>query len=127
MLKPFRFVEITSITVRDTTGKAKHRIVLEHRTGAREAFESEGKSREQTIGCTWCVKCIACADGADLLLSFVELDVPGTKLYLDRSRTSRRVEQLPNARVDVLTSCSNEIKVPFTASGSESLVFLSRR
>ena len=46
-----RFVEITAIIVRDAKERAKHKIVIEHRTGARETFESEQKSGESVIDC----------------------------------------------------------------------------
>ena len=35
-----RFIEITAIIVRDAKGESKHKIVIEHRMGARETFES---------------------------------------------------------------------------------------
>ena len=54
----FRFVEITAIVVRDATGKAKHKVTIEHRTGARETLESRRKSRESTIECKRCIKCV---------------------------------------------------------------------
>ena len=52
-----RFVEITAIIVRDAKGESKHKIVIEHRTGARETFESEHESSESVIDCKRCVEC----------------------------------------------------------------------
>ena len=33
-----RFVEVTAVAIRDAKGKARHRIVVEHETGARETI-----------------------------------------------------------------------------------------
>ena len=113
-----RFVEITAITVRDAKGESKHRIVIEHRTGARETFESEHKSSESVIDCKRCVKSATRTRFTDPPPSFLELDKPGTRLYFDRTGKARRIGQLPNVPVDMLASCSNEFKVPFTAGAS---------
>ena len=58
LLTPFpgRFVEITAIVIRDVTVRAKRRVIIEHRTGARETFESQEKTRESTIKCERCSK-----------------------------------------------------------------------
>ena len=112
-----RFVEITAIIIRDEKEKTKHKIIIEHGTGARETFENEQKSNQLEIDCKRCVRRATCTRFADPPSSFLELDKPGTRLYFDRTGKARRVEQLPNARVDVLASCGNEFKVPFTAGG----------
>ena len=121
-----RFVEITEIIVRDAKEESKHKIVLEHRTGARETFESEHKSSESVIDCKRCVKCATHSRFTDPPPSFLELDKPETKLYFDHKGKARRVEQLPNAHVDVLASYNNELKVPFPAGGSGSFSILRR-
>ena len=121
-----RFVEITAIIVRDAKEESKHKIVIEHRTGARETFESEHKSSKSVIDCKRCVKSATHTRFTDPPSSFLELDKPETKLYFDRKGKARRVEQLPNARVDVQATCNNELKVPFPAGGSGSF-FISGR
>ena len=49
-------MEVTAITLRDGTGKAKHKIIIEHRTGARETFENREKCRVSIIDCRRCVE-----------------------------------------------------------------------
>ena len=89
-------------------------------------FESEQKSSESEIDCKRYVKCATRTHFTNPPPSFLELDKPETKLYFDRKGKARRVEQLPNARIDVLASRSNELKVPFPAGGSGSLFILRR-
>ena len=51
-LRIYRFVEVTAVAIRDTNGKAKHRLIVEHRTGERETVvSSTEKQAALTVGC----------------------------------------------------------------------------
>ena len=51
-----RFVEVSAIAIRDAKGKAKHRIIVEHGTKAKQTIVSNTqKMNGLPINCTWCV------------------------------------------------------------------------
>ncbi|KAF7377628.1 WD40 repeat-like protein [Mycena sanguinolenta] len=86
------FVEVTAINIHDRNGKAEHRLIIEHKTGAREMIVSEEKARAPTIRCT----------------SFIELKTPETRIYLDRSGRAKRFDSLPFTRLDIQSIGSKE-------------------
>ena len=98
--------------------------MIEHSTGARETFKSKEKSKKSTIECQRCVESVACACLANLPFSFIELDVPGTKVYFNSTGKAKRVEMLSSTQVNILSSCSGEFKVPFSAGASDSILIL---
>lgn len=51
LLRFCRFIEILEITIRDAQKKAKHRVIIKHRNGAKETLKSTEKSKEQAISC----------------------------------------------------------------------------
>ena len=51
-LRIYRFVEVTAVAIRDTHEKATHRLVVEHRTGARETVVRSTERRNAlTVQC----------------------------------------------------------------------------